>query len=87
MPTKAKAAEVAADPNLKLAGKEWNECAGQPMVEIKLSLLEPDEDNVKPDQVFHYTFNGEPYSFRRGRKEFIPRDHFILIYQGMPSIL
>lgn len=72
------------DPNL--AGKEWGECAGNPLVDVKLPYLEPDENNVKPDQTFHYTFNGNDYTIERGRNKRIPRDHFLILRVGMPNL-
>jgi hypothetical protein len=93
MATKTKEIPVSTDPNLKLAGKEWNECAGQPLVEIKLPVLEADESGAKPDQVYRYTIvshksgNNVDYQIVRGRKTLIPRDHFLVLYNSMPEIL
>jgi len=91
MATKVKPVE-SVDPNLKLAGPEWGECAGQPLVEVKLPLQEPDENNPHPDQNVHYIIASKnskntDYVLVRGRKSFIPRDHFLVLYQSFPEIL
>ena len=83
MPVKAKPI-VNANPNL--AGDEYRECKGQPLVDVQLPILEGDESNVAPDQTFHYTFNGEDYKIERGRRTRIPRDHFLMLRVGMPRL-
>jgi hypothetical protein len=91
MPTKAidkpeAKAEVKAPRDPNLAGPEFKECAGQPLVDVQLQMLEPDETNVKPNQTFHYTFNDTDYFIERGRHKKIPRDHYLMLRVGMPRL-
>lgn len=72
------------DPNL--SGKEWKECAGQPLVDVNLPMLEPDENNPNPDQMFRYQFNNVDYKIERGRRMRIPRDHYLMLRVGMPRL-
>lgn len=79
--------------NKNLAGKEWGICAGQPLVRIRLPLLDGDESNVTPDQTVRYQFanvegNGnDDFSFMRGREALIPRDHWLLFYNNDKRVL
>lgn len=80
-------------PVVNLAGPEWGACKGQPLVDIRLPLLDGDENNITPDQTFRYSFanvNGagkEDFSFQRGRTAKIPRDHFLFIYNNDKKVL
>jgi hypothetical protein len=85
MPVKTKVEPVVGNPNLA-SEKDWPGFGGQPLVDVRLPLQEPDENNVKPSQIFKYTINSVDYTIERGRNKKIPRDHFLVLRVGMPNL-
>ena len=69
-----------------VAGEDFRECAGQPLVEVRAPYLEADENNVKPDQRIKYKVNGFTYYIERGRRTKIPKDHYMILMNAIKDL-